>query len=112
MASLDSDIRRMASIEERFSEAQKYVADVGFLRAAVGRLGRDHSRLHGVADAARALLKAMERAELAALRKARPPGESGVNMTAVPFPLEEVRQELVALADQINDLDRTVNRSD
>lgn len=90
MASLDSDIRRMASIEERFSEAQKYVADVGFLRAAV-------SRLHGVADAARVLLKALAAAEL---------------LTTKPFPLDAVLEEIQDLAAQVNDLDRTVNRSD
>lgn len=105
MASLDSDVRRMTSIEERFSEAQKYVADVGFLRAAVSRPGRDHSGLHGVADAARALLKALAAAELN--EKKQP-----TLLATKPFPLDAVLEEIQDLAAQVNDLDRTVNRSD
>jgi len=116
MAELDSDVRRVQAIEDRYKRSTEYSQDIGFLLAKIGRLGRDHSRLHGVADKGRDFLAALERAEEDAKRKRR----MAVAETSTPFddnapvdfPLKAVRAELIALADSINDLDRTLNRSD
>jgi len=111
---LSSDIARIAAIEDRFRRAQEYGQDIGFLLARIGRLGRDHSRLHGVADAGRAFLRALERAEERERAKFRQSGGALSLTPDVPLNIsvDSVRDELAALADAINDLDRTVNRRD
>lgn len=77
--------------------------------ARSGASGNDLGVLHGVSDAARDPLKALVRVEAEERGRLR---RISAEPIILSIPIEQFRTELVALADAINGLDRTVNRRD
>lgn len=109
---LESDVRRLAAIEDRHRRSREYTDDIGFLVGKIGRLSRDHAKLHGLSDSVRTFLEALEFAEGAEKARMRKAGIEIKPEQPIAFPLDAVRDDLAALAAALNDLDRTVNRGD